>query len=685
MIILHNIILQVIKVTNVLMNYFGSKPLKKYMKFFHNNPVAQNNIALGWGRKASFNKANVYAEKYKLPCICLEDGFIRSLGLGKEGVEALSIVVDHLGIYFDSTKASDLEKLILNEENKFQNKRAKNAIQIILSNKITKYNQSFSKLNQDFIESVTRTKNILLVDQTFGDQSIKYTGAHCETFKKMLKQAHQDFPEAIIWIKTHPDVFAGKAKGHFDQNDFNLPYVQVLTENYNPLDLLQYFNDVYVVSSQMGFEALLLGKTVHCFGVPWYAGWGLTDDSCAPVTLIQTRRTVHRSLEHLFACAYLQYARYVSPVTGNACELEDILKLLIPNIQFQHNLPSKIVIYGFSPWKRKFISDYLSFPNTQLKFKKYRKPQKADIVLAWGKNAHQLKQQGYPKVITVEDGFIRSVGLGASLIRPCSLVFDDIGIYYDATRSSRIELLLNRIQTLDANQNARVDRILNDIKRLEISKYNVGSHQVLKRPTNKQPVILVVGQVEDDMSIQLGGMDIKTNLQLLQQVRSDHPHAYIIYKPHPDVEAGLRIGKIAEDIGLLYADQIETNTSIQRLFAIVDQIHTISSLSGFEALIRGLKVYCYGLPFYAGWGLTIDRHQCERRKNKVDLKCLVYITLIEYPTYNLAHTSKMDLPLVNLEDVMDYIDTQKSSIKTHPKMFRNVFAKILRSVSFWKK
>lgn len=663
--------------------------LKQYLKkhrLTHVLPLLNpfEHFAVGWGRKPSFYRAQSYAIKHDIPCLALEDGFIRSLGLGKEGFRPLSIVADQTGLYFDSSSSSDLEQLILKDENAEQNTRARHAIQIILSNKITKYNQRFVELNQYFGVDIQQAENVLLIDQTFGDQSIKCAGADSETFIKMLNQAHRNHPHAQIWIKTHPDVLAGKAQGHFSSEHFQRPFVNVITNHVNPIDLLSHFDDIYVVSSQLGFEALLAGKTVHCFGSAWYSGWGLTDDCYEPIQSLQQRRNIPRSLEHLFACAYFQYARYVSPVTGKVCELEDILKLLIPNIQFQHTLPTAIVVYGFSPWKKKFISDYLRFPKTQLVFRKYRYPKKEDVVLAWGKKAHQLKQLGYPKVITVEDGFIRSVGLGASLIRPCSLVFDDIGIYYDATRSSRIEQLLNQVQMLDANQNARVDRILNDIKRLEISKYNVGTHQILQRPTSQQTVLLVIGQVEDDMSIQLGGVDIKTNLQLLQQVRSDHPHAYIIYKPHPDVEAGLRLGKIATDISLLYANQIETNTSIQRLFAIVDQIHTISSLSGFEALIRGLKVYCYGLPFYAGWGLTIDRHKCERRKNKVDLKCLVYVTLIEYPTYNLSETAKMDLPLVNPEDVMDYIDTQKSSIKTRPKMFRNVLAKILRSVSFWK-
>lgn len=43
------------------------------------------------------------------------------------------------------------------------------------------------------------------------------------------------------------------------------------------------------------------------------------------------------------------------------------------------------------------------------------------------------------------------------------------------------------------------------------------------------------GQVEDDASIKTGTVLIKSNLELLRTVRERNPHAYIIYKPHPDV------------------------------------------------------------------------------------------------------------------------------------------------------
>jgi capsular polysaccharide export protein len=62
-------------------------------------------------------------------------------------------------------------------------------------------------------------------------------------------------------------------------------------------------------------------------------------------------------------------------------------------------------------------------------------------------------------------------------------------------------------------------------------------------------------------------------------------------------------------------------------------VHTISSLAGFEALLRGKAVTTYGAPFYAGWGLTTDRLRIPRRCRTASLDELVAAALIVYPLY----------------------------------------------------
>ena len=65
----------------------------------------------------------------------------------------------------------------------------------------------------------------------------------------------------------------------------------------------------------------------------------------------------------------------------------------------------------------------------------------------------------------------------------------------------------------------------------------------------------------------------------------------------------------------------------------MDALHVLTSLAGFEALLRGVEVHCWGLPFYAGWGLTQDQLDCPRRGRSLPLEALVHGTLIDYPRY----------------------------------------------------
>ncbi|MEC7118816.1 MAG: hypothetical protein VXW65_02800, partial [Pseudomonadota bacterium] len=185
-----------------------------------------------------------------------------------------------------------------------------------------------------------------------------------------------------------------------------------------------------------------------------------------------------------------------------------------------------------------------------------------------------------------------------------------------------------------------------------LSKYNVGS---LEQSWPKVPAgrrcILVVGQVEDDASVRLGTQSVRTNLQLLQAVRAAHPQAFLIYKPHPDVVAGLRVGQISAQMVRQLADVELIDWPMPACLERVDEVHTMTSLTGFEALIRGVAVTCYGMPFYAGWGLTQDQYSTPRRQRRLSLDELVYAVLVQYPLYLLPQTKQLCRP----EDVFAYI------------------------------
>jgi capsular polysaccharide export protein len=235
---------------------------------------------------------------------------------------------------------------------------------------------------------------------------------------------------------------------------------------------------------------------------------------------------------------------------------------------------------------------------------------------------------GHADAIRIEDGFIRSKGLGAELIPPLSLVSDDLGIYYDPSGPSRLEHLIAQRAALRPDQEARARRLIRVLKDAQISKYNTGGTAPELPPGHR---ILVPGQVEDDAAVLKGAGEIKTNQALLETVRKENPEAVLIYKPHPDVEAGLRPGDV--DAGAL-ADVVLNNCDPAPLFPEIDAVWTITSLLGFEALLRGVPVVTLGVPFYAGWGLTLDRGAVPpRRRAEPSLEGLVHAALIDYPRY----------------------------------------------------
>src|SRR5207247_7917200 len=144
-------------------------------------------------------------------------------------------------------------------------------------------------------------------------------------------------------------------------------------------------------------------------------------------------------------------------------------------------------------------------------------------------------------------------------------------------------------------------------------KYNLASADFIPDVPHDRQIVLVPGQVLDDEAIRLAvpseylagdPLEGGVNLSLLKQARSTHPGAFIIYKPHPDVERLGRLGKIPRKRANEFADIIAANSPILALLGIAHRVETLTSLTGFEAVLRGIPVTVHGQPFYAGWGLT---------------------------------------------------------------------------------
>jgi len=581
-----------------------------------------------WGHRPSAEKPVTLAKAAGLPVIRLEDGFIRSLGLGVQGCPPLSIVIDNLGIYYDASTPSTLEQLIQDHNgNQLLADEAQAMMRAIVDEDLSKYNQA-----TPFTAPAPMPNAVLVIDQTFGDVSVAKGNASADSFRQMLDTAKRENPDAEVWVKVHPDVLCGKKGGYFTAQEQDAR-VRLFAEDVSPQSLLRHMQKVYVVTSQYGFEALMAGKPVVTFGQPWYAGWGLTDDRHPQAQTLSSRRQ-NASLSDLFTAAYLRYTRYRHPVSGEATTLSCVVDWL--SLQRRHTLARTGVLWapGLSLWKTAILKPYLKTADNEVRFA--RQCLRATALVAWGTRG-EAKWQAQAAAQSIdlwrmEDGFIRSSGLGSDLLAPLSLVLDKSGIYYDASRPSDLENLLNTSQLTEL-QRERANALQLMLVRNKVSKYNLGLDWQLPAEAASKKVILVPGQVEDDASIATGTLSINTNGDLLRTVRERNPDAFIVFKPHPDVLVGNRKGQVgAEDVAR-WADCQALDADIIQCIQYADELHTMTSLSGFEALMHGKQVYCYGMPFYAGWGLTRDEHSISRRTRQLTLADLVWQTLIAYPTY----------------------------------------------------
>jgi capsular polysaccharide export protein len=269
----------------------------------------------GWGLKLSGRIAARQASRMRLPCLRLEDGFLRSVGLGPANAP-LSIVVDDLGVYYDATRPSRLESLIARPLSPEESNRARSLVLAWRAGRVSKYNHL-----RNYAGPLPE-RYVLVADQTLGDASIRYGTARPESFGRMLQAALDENPGTSVLMKIHPDVFSGRKRGYFNRSaSSSIPRVQVLGEDVHPVSLIEHATAVYVVTSQMGFEGLLWGKRVRTFGMPFYAGWGLTHDELpAP----ERRNAV--TLENLVHAALVEYPRYLDPETGKRCEVERLIE-----------------------------------------------------------------------------------------------------------------------------------------------------------------------------------------------------------------------------------------------------------------------------------------------------------------------------------------------------------------------
>ncbi len=319
--------------------------------------------------------------------------------------------------------------------------------------------------------------------------------------------------------------------------------------------------------------------------------------------------------------------------------------------QFLSTKKPPIYVFGFSSWKT-FINDW--FPDreviiapTKLSSEQFEREWKRRIlrdkrssVLSWQyKGPSQLKDFCKSHQIPfhyVEDGFIRSLKLGALHTPPMSLAFDSQDMYFSSEGSTDLEEILSSYNFCeDEDLLKRAKTVIDIVLSSGISKYNSGVavdiSAIYGPKTSKR--VLVVGQVESDASISYGCRKPFTNNDLVRLAREENPDADVIYKPHPEVLSGIASKLSNTDDVKAIARILEEDISVADAFRSVDHVYTITSLSGFEALLRGIKVTTVGCPFYSGWGLTDDRQPNPRRVRKLSIEEVFAAAYILYPKY----------------------------------------------------
>ncbi|GHG90428.1 capsular polysaccharide biosynthesis protein [Pseudodonghicola xiamenensis] len=566
-----------------------------------------------WGAGPTAHRGLAIAARRSTPVLRVEDALLRSLHPGRAGEPPIGLTLDWSGPHFDPAQPSDLERLLAThplDDSALLN-RARDAIARMREIGLTKY----SGYDPDI--ALPRAPYVLVIDQTRGDASVTASGADLARFKEMLVFAQLEHPGMPVVIKTHPETRAGYRPGHFGPEDEN-DRVRLLSEPVDPWALMEGAVGVYTVSSQLGFEAILAGHRPRVFGQPFYSGWGLTEDE-APLP----RRTRRLTRAQIFAAAMMLYPIWYDPYRDRLCELEGAMDTLEAQVQAWREDHHGWIASGMRLWKRKPLQGFFGSEKRMIFSDDPARAPAGRRRMIWASGATEEDT-----AVRVEDGFLRSRGLGAKLVPPLSLVTDDLGIYYDPRRPSRLEALIGRRTALRPDQSLRAQRLIAALTAAGLSKYNLDGALPELPPGQR---ILVPGQVENDASILTGAGAIRTNLALLQAVRAANPQAVIIYKPHPDVEAGLRPGAVDTE-GL--ADLVAHRADPMALLSQVDAVWTMTSLLGFEALLRGVDVTSLGAPFYAGWGLTRDLGEIPpRRTARPSLEGLVHAALIDYPRY----------------------------------------------------
>ncbi|NBC36909.1 beta-3-deoxy-D-manno-oct-2-ulosonic acid transferase [Novosphingobium sp. FSY-8] len=291
-------------------------------------------------------------------------------------------------------------------------------------------------------------------------------------------------------------------------------------------------------------------------------------------------------------------------------------------------------VLGVARWKRAMVDPLLWDGGGPVRHRRRVGDMAGDqVALCWvARTGGAALAAAGGRLAEIEDGYVRSAGLGADCVPPLSVIVDFGGNPVDPARVSDLEARL-LTGPVEAAARGRARALRSALVAGGIGKYGAGGGGVDLPPRDGRRRVLVAGQVGDDRAMALGGAGVD-NRALLLRARAAEPGAEIWFKPHPDVLAGHRRGAVADAAAL--ADRVLGDEPMAAVLAAVDGVHVVSSLTGFEALLRGCDVTTHGVPFYAGWGLTRDLGPVPGRRLNAARLCvddLVAHVLVDYARY----------------------------------------------------
>lgn len=258
------------------------------------------------------NGLEEFAAKNNLSLTRFEDSFIRCNGIGSTQLPYSWVFDDSGGIFFNAQRASGLEIALEYGANPDQRlDEARQVMQALIDNNLTKYNHG-EPVNLEKVYGPKDKKRVLVLGQVPDDQSIKLGCANPMSNNDLVRMAHEENPDCQILYRPHPYVLNGLKDGREDPQDV-AGIATVITQSMDFPTALQTIDHVYVQSSLSGFEARFRGIPVTATGCPFFSGWRTPGiDSRQPCA----RRTQTRTVEQIFAAAYLGYSRYFNPHTG---------------------------------------------------------------------------------------------------------------------------------------------------------------------------------------------------------------------------------------------------------------------------------------------------------------------------------------------------------------------------------